>query len=104
MEAVIVFITAPSHEEAQAIGRDLVETKLAACVNILSGVQSIFFWQEKLCCENEVLMILKTKRSLFESLCAAVKKKHSYVVPEIIAVPVIEGASSYLQWIEESTR
>ena len=103
MEAVIVFITAPSREEAEAIGRHLVEMKLAACANIVPGAQSIFFWQNKLCVENEALIVLKTKRSLFEPLCNAVKEKHSYTVPEIIAVPVIEGAQPYLQWVEENT-
>lgn len=104
MDKIVVLITTPSKEEAEAIAKHVVESKLAACVNIIPAVQSFFFWQEKLCHESEVLLLVKTKKSLFAPLCEAVQKKHSYKVPEIIALPIVEGASSYLQWIEENTQ
>ena len=104
MESIVVLITAPSKEEAEAIAGHLVEMKLAACVNIIPSVQSIFFWEEKLCRESELLLLVKTKKSLFAAVCEAVQKKHSYKVPEIIALPIVEGASNYLQWIEGNTQ
>ena len=103
LQKIIVFITA-SKDAAEEIGNHLVETRLAACVSIVSGVQSIFFWEGKRCSESEVLLVVKTKRSLFAPLCEAVQQRHSYSVPEIIALPIVEGAENYLQWIEENTR
>lgn len=99
---VVVFITAGSFEEAERIGKGLVEEKLAACVNIIQPVKSIFFWEGKLCQENEVLMVVKSRSGLFNPLMDYVKKNHSYKVPEIIAVPIIEGLPDYLSWIDES--
>ncbi len=104
MDKIVVLITTPSREEAEKIGDYLVTARLAACVNIVSGVHSIFFWEGKCCNESEALMIVKTKRSLFMPLCAMVKPKHPYSVPEIIALPIVEGSAEYLQWIEENTR
>jgi len=104
MDKIVILITAPSKEEAEAIGNHLVETRLAACVNIVSCVQSIFFWEGKRCSESETLLLVKTKRSLFMPLCEAVKQRHSYSAPEIIALPIVEGVASYLQWIEENTQ
>jgi periplasmic divalent cation tolerance protein len=104
MDKIVILITAPSKEEAEAIGNHLVDTRLAACVNIISSVQSIFFWEGKRCGESEVLLLVKTKRSLFAPLCEAVQKRHPYSVPEIIALPIVEGSEKYLQWVEENTR
>lgn len=104
MDKIVVLITAPSQSEAEAIANHVVETKLAACVNIIPAVQSFFSWEGKLGRESEVLLLVKTKKSLFAPLCEAVLKKHSYKVPEIIALPIVEGSSSYLQWIEENTQ
>ena len=94
----------PSQEEAEAIAEHLVQTKLAACVNIIPGMQSIFSWEEKTCRASELLLLVKTKQSLFAPLCEAIQKKHSYKVPEIIALPIVEGSASYLQWIAENTQ
>jgi periplasmic divalent cation tolerance protein len=104
LDGIVVLITTPSKESAEAIAGDLIETKLAACVNIISSVQSIFSWKEKRCYEEETLLLAKTKRSLFVPLCEAVQKKHSYKTPEIIALPIVAGSPSYLQWIEENTQ
>ena len=101
---IVVLITTPSKEEAEKLGNHLVESKLAACVNIVSGVLSIFFWEGKRCQESEALLLIKTKKSLFQPLCEAVLKQHPYSVPEIIALPIVEGSPDYLQWVEDCTR
>lgn len=101
---IVVFVTVSSIEEAEKIGRGLVEEKLAACANIVQQLKSIFFWEEKLCQENEVLMIVKSRGRLFNQLADYVKKNHSYKVPEIIAIPIIDGSSDYLSWLNESCK
>jgi len=102
-EYIIVFITAPNEEEAAGIGHKIVEERLAACVNITRSVRSIYRWQGRVEDEQEVLMILKTKKSLFERLQERVKELHSYAVPEIIGLPVVEGSKKYLDWLGQET-
>lgn len=103
MENIIVFITASSEDEAAKIARALVEARLAGCVNMLKGIRSIYTWQGKVEDESEVLMIAKTRRDLFEALLKKVKELHSYSVPEIIALPIVEGSADYLNWLKEVT-
>ena len=103
MEAIVVYITAPNEEEAARIARTIVEERLAGCVNIVKGIRSIYSWQGKIEDDSEVLMIVKTQRHLFEALKRRVKELHSYTVPEIIALPVIEGSDDYLNWLKEVT-
>lgn len=100
---VVVFVTASSYEEAEKIGRMIVESRLAACANVISGMRSIFRWDNKISVENECLMIIKTTQQRYSELEAAIRKSHSYTVPEIIALPVIAGALSYLDWIRSET-
>ena len=100
---IVVFITASGEEEAARIARALVDSRLAACVNILQSVRSIYRWQEAVEDETEVLMIVKSRYSLFDTLRAKVDELHSYDVPEIIALPIVTGSESYLQWLREST-
>jgi periplasmic divalent cation tolerance protein len=102
-EFLIVFITAPKEEEAAGIARELVGSRLAACVSIVKDIRSIYRWQGKMEDEAEVLMIVKTRRELFEALMKRVKELHSYTVPEILALPVIAGAEDYLEWLHEET-
>ena len=102
-EALLVLITSASREEAEDIARKLVEDRLAACVNIVPHVRSLFWWENQLSEEEEILLIVKTRRSRFRALVLRVKALHSYSVPEIIALPIVEGHTSYLQWIEDST-
>lgn len=104
MEEIVIFVTTASVKEAKLIGRLLVEEGLAACANILPAVSSIFFWEGKVCEEDEILLILKSRKSCFDRLSEMVKKHHSYSVPEIIALPIIVGSDPYLKWIRESTR
>lgn len=102
--ATLVLVTAASERQAGRIGRALVEAKLAACVNIVPGVRSIFRWAGKVAREREVLLIAKSRADLFDRLAAEVKRLHSYQVPEVIAFPIGQGAADYLGWIQESTR
>jgi periplasmic divalent cation tolerance protein len=103
-EAVLVLITTATREEADRIARELVGQRLAACVNIIPQVRSIFSWENNLSDEEEVLLTVKTRRSRFRQLAVSVKALHSYRVPEIIAVPILEGSANYLSWIDEVTR
>jgi periplasmic divalent cation tolerance protein len=102
-EAILVLITAASQEEADKIARSLVAERLAACVNILPEVRSLFSWENKLSEEKEALLVVKSRRPLFRQMVRRVKALHSYTVPEIIAIPIVEGSVSYLQWIQEVT-
>jgi len=103
MENIIVFITASKEEETAKIARALVEARLAACVNIIKNIRSIYSWQGKIEDEPEVLMIVKTQRKLFDALSMKVRELHSYTVPEIIAMPIVEGSKDYLKWLKEVT-
>lgn len=100
---VVVFITAPEEELAAIIAHALVEAKLAGCVNIVTKIRSIYRWEGKIEDEKEVLMIAKTEQKLFGSLEKKVKELHSYTVPEIIALPIIEGSADYLAWLKDVT-
>jgi periplasmic divalent cation tolerance protein len=100
----VVFMTASSQGEAENIAENLVSHKLAACVNILPKMKSFYWWDDKVCKDDELLLVAKTKTSLFKELEKAVKKLHSYDVPEIILLPIEEGSNTYLQWIEKVTR
>ncbi len=100
---IVVFITCSSQEEADDIAYALVSARLAACVNALSGVRSIFHWQGKTDEAEETLLIVKSRTDLLEELISLVKKQHSYDVPEIIALPIVGGSDDYLQWIESET-
>ncbi len=102
-EPVIVYITAPGEEEAAGLARTLVESKLAACVNILNNIRSIYSWQDNIEDDREHLLIVKTQRHLFDRLAEKVREIHSYDVPEIIAMPIVEGSLDYLKWLQEST-
>jgi periplasmic divalent cation tolerance protein len=103
MNEIVVFITASNEDEAAKISRALVEARLAACVNIVKDIRSIYSWQGKIEDEKEVLMILKTQKFLLDSLMKKVKELHSYTVPEIIALPVADGSAEYLKWLREVT-
>ena len=102
-EEIVVFVTAPGEEEAVKIARALVEAKLAACVNIISNVHSIYTWQGNIEDDSELLLIIKTRKSLFDDLSAKVRDLHSYDLPEVIALPIVDGSKEYLKWIGEST-
>jgi periplasmic divalent cation tolerance protein len=100
---VVCLVTIDDIDKAAHIAHELVEKRLVACVNIVSGIRSIYSWQGRVCDEKESLMIMKTRRELFLELQAAVKELHPYEVPEIISLPIDQGFPEYLRWIDEST-
>jgi len=100
IDAIVVFMTAPHAEEAGRIAETLVEKRLAACVQILPEMQSIYRWQGKIEREREVLLIAKTGSSKFDELEKEVRALHSYDTPEIVAVPLTAGSNPYLAWLE----
>lgn len=103
-EYLVVLVTAPSVEVGQQIANAVLEQKLAACVNIVPGVSSIFFWQGQVQQDQEVLLMIKTRADLFETkLAPLVQQVHPYDVPEIIALPIVMGSKAYLDWINETT-
>ena len=103
LEPIIVLVTCGSEEEALRIANALVEKHLAACVNLVSPIRSIYRWEGKIWDEKEWLLIIKTQKKRFQELEKKVKSLHSYSVPEIISLPIVEGSSSYLNWLREMT-
>jgi periplasmic divalent cation tolerance protein len=100
----IVLSTAGSEEEAQKIARHLVEHQLAACVNIVPRIESIYRWQGKVESSQEWLLLIKTTAEKFPAVRDAVRAMHSYELPECIAISVEDGSADYLQWIDDSTK
>jgi periplasmic divalent cation tolerance protein len=103
VEAILVFITAGSRDEAERIGAALLERRLVACVNHVPGVESEFWWQGQRDRAAEVLLLAKSRRELWPALLETVRAHHSYEVFEAIAVPILEGSPDYLRWIAETT-
>jgi periplasmic divalent cation tolerance protein len=99
----VVFVTTPNEESAAAIGRTLVQERLAACANLVGPIRSIYRWQDNVEDAAEYLLIIKTRSSLCAQLEKRVKELHSYEVPEIIAVKIDRGSPPYLAWVHEST-
>ncbi|HKP11303.1 MAG TPA: divalent-cation tolerance protein CutA [Blastocatellia bacterium] len=100
--ALIVLVTAPNSEEASRIADALVGGRLAACVNILGGIESVYRWEGKVARDSEVLMIIKTTDDRYAELEAQIKALHSYTTPEVIAIKIERGSESYLKWLGES--
>ena len=98
---IIIFITAPSLEEAEKIAGELVAKNLAACVNIIPGIKSYYIWKEELCKDDEFLIVVKSTKDKFKDIEIKVKELHSYEVPEIISFGIREGSREYLNWIDE---
>ena len=100
-EFLVVYVTVGSPEEGERLAHALVEERLAACVNRVGPVRSVYRWQGRIEQNDEELLIIKTKRALFERLKTRVQELHSYSVPEIIALPILEGSEPYLKWLKE---
>ena len=101
---IVIFVTASSAKEADAIGVMLLKKKLIACYNMMPGVVSKFWWKGKVAKAKETMLLIKTKRANFKKIEGMVRRLHSYEVPEIIAVPVLCGNKEYLSWISANTR
>ena len=100
-EPLVVLITAGSQEEAEHLAHRLVAEMLAACVNVVPGVTSVYRWEEEIQRDQEWLLIVKTERQILDSLIQRVQVLHSYEVPEIIALPLVGGSEAYLRWISD---
>jgi periplasmic divalent cation tolerance protein len=98
-DKIVVLSACGSVEEAQRVARALVEKRLAACVNVMPGVRSVYRWQDKIEDEEEVLLLIKTSRALMEELRGEIERLHSYEVPEVIALQVVDGSERYLAWM-----
>lgn len=100
---LVVFITTSSYDEARKIASALVDQRKAACVNIVPKVNSLFRWKGEIEEAEESLLVVKTRAELFPDVVSTVKSIHSYEVPEIIALPIVEGNPDYLTWLKEET-
>ena len=98
-DKVVVLSTCGSLQEASRIARALVEQRLAACVNVTGPIRSVYRWEGRVCDEDEVLLVVKTSRSLFDPVRRAIEKLHGYQVPEVICLPVIDASPNYLNWL-----
>lgn len=101
MKTLVVLTTTPSKEEATRIAQALVESRLAACVQVAGEITSFYRWEGKLEESGEWLMIIKTTRERLAQLTAKIESMHSYSVPEVVALPIEGGSAKYLKWVEE---
>lgn len=99
----VVLVTCKDEDQADRIARDLLEKRLAACVNLVPQIRSLYVWQGKLEESREVMLVAKTRQDLVKRLEAAVRASHSYECPEIVSMPVDQGFEPYLAWVREST-
>jgi periplasmic divalent cation tolerance protein len=103
-DKIVIFVAVGNSSDAALLAKSLVEKRLAACANLIPGISSWYWWEGRVNQDQEVLLIIKTSRDKFAALEKEVLRLHSYAVPEIIAVQIVEGSKNYLNWIEESLR
>ena len=101
---IVILSTAGSADEASRIAEKLVSDRLVACVNIVPGIQSVYWWKDRVQKDQEVLMVMKTEKSKYQDVETAIKSLHSYEVPEIISLPLENGFEGYLKWIENTLK
>ena len=104
MEPVLIYITCQNREQALEIGKKVVEARLAACANVIDGMESIYWWQGQLQVDKEVVLIVKSRRDLLEELTNKVKSKYSYEVPCVVVVPIVGENEDYLRWLGTETK
>jgi periplasmic divalent cation tolerance protein len=102
-DEIVILCTVPNADVGEVVARVLVENKLAACVNIIPGLVSVYTWKGDVCRDSELLCVIKSRRDLFERIESAIKRVHPYEVPEIIALPIVMGHAPYLSWIHDVT-
>lgn len=104
MKATFIYITAGSMDEAKKIGRALISKRLAACVNIIDNMHSMYWWEDEIQDDREVILIAKTKESVVPELIEKVKSMHSYDCPCIVSLPILDGNKAFLEWIAQQTK
>ena len=100
---LLVISTVANEEEGKAIAEKIVTERLAACVNLSSAVQSLYWWQDGISTDSEVMLFIKTRKDLYSKLERRIRELHSYDVPEVIGIPVCQGSQAYLDWIKKET-
>ena len=103
-DKIVVLSTCESEHEAKRVAKHLLESQLAACVNILPGATSVFHWKDKIEEVAEYVLLIKTRRDLFDALSIELQKVHSYETPEVIALPILEGSERYLTWLDNELK
>jgi len=99
-DKIVVLTTCDSEEQAEKLARHLVDQRVAACVNVLPKARSIYRWNEKVEEASEWMLIIKSRRDLFAALRSEIQKLHTYEVPEMIALPIVDGSEAYLAWFD----
>jgi len=102
MAAIVIVTTVGEEEQALLIAREMVSRRLAACVNVVPGMRSVYRWQGKICRDTEYLLLIKTLDSEYEAVAAAIRELHSYELPEILSFAVARGEERFLAWIRDS--
>ena len=100
----VVLVTAPKLTVARKLARGILKNRLAACANLVSGVESHYWWEGKICHDAEILMVMKTSKAKLKALEKFVLAEHSYDTPEFLVLPIDSGSRRYLKWVEENTR
>jgi len=103
MDIIVVYCTVPDRKTARDISTILVKNKLAACINMIDKIESVFSWDGDFCKEKEMLLMIKTTRDNFEKINEVINEIHPYSVPEVIAVPIINCSEDYLKWVTHET-
>jgi periplasmic divalent cation tolerance protein len=104
MSINLIYITAGDIEEATVIGKVLVSERLAACVNIIDNIRSMYWWQGEIQDDGEVIVIAKTRESLVPDLIEKVKSMHSYDCPCVVSLPIVDGNREFLEWVGKETK
>ena len=103
-DKIVVLSTCATGEEAEKLARLLLDERLAACVSVIPAVRSYYHWKGAIESTGECLLLIKTSRKLFADLCRTLQQAHSYEVPETLAVPIVEGSLTYLDWMDQNLR
>ena len=103
-DKILVVSTCAAETDAERLARALLDTRLAACVNVIPGVRSFYHWKGEIASDAEFMLLIKTSRDLFPALRAEIEKLHPYEVPELLALPILDGAQNYLTWLQANLR
>ena len=104
MSAIVIYSTCPDIESAERISRHIVEQRMAACVNLIPGITSIYTWDGNIQRDQEVLLVMKSTKDRFDDIQNLISDEHPYDLPELIAVPITESSPDYLEWIKQCTK